>query len=279
MRMGFASFSFPRDTPIETVVNSVRKQGFQGLELNMWRGFQADIARLSHSDIGRIKRLCDEAGLEIPAIGCHEGYTSPNPAVRAEALQRTRRCIDAAAGVDVGIVITMSGSLQRGQSFEQAWSLMVPAVAEVVDYASEHGITIAFEPHVGLIVDSVDTMLRLLKEVPSRHLKMNFDGSQFAVRGWDVPALVRRTAEHIVYTHLKDTRGIVPNFEFLIPGEGDFDIKAFLVALRQVGYEGYVTTEISGMRSSKPGYDPQQALRLSYETVSRAFKEAMIELR
>jgi len=278
MKLGFASFSFPRDTPIETVIESVAKRGFQGLELSAWRGYQADVARLSPPDWGRIKTLCDQVGLEIPAIGCHEGYTSPDPAGRAEALERTRGCIDAASRIDVGIVITMSGGLLMGQAFGDAWSLMVPAVAEVVDYASNHGIIVAFEPHIGNIVDSVETLQGLLREVPSRYLKMNFDASHFAVRGWDVPTLVAKAAEHIVYTHLKDTRGTVPNYEFLTPGEGDFHIEAFLLALKQAGYEGYVTTEISGMRSRKPGYDPQQALQLSYETVSKAFKEAGLRL-
>ena len=92
------------------------------------------------------------------------------------------------------------------------------------------------------------------------------------VRGQWVAAL----APHTVHTHVKDERGVVPNFEFLIPGEGEFDYVAYLHAMREHGCDDYITAEISIMVQRRPGYDPLAAAEQTYVTLARAFEQAGI---
>jgi sugar phosphate isomerase/epimerase len=66
----------------------------------------------------------------------------------------------------------------------------------------------------------------------------------------------------------------VPDYEFLIPGEGDFDYVRYLREMEKAGYRGYITVEVSVMVQRRPGYDARAAATLSYETLSRAFRES-----
>jgi inosose dehydratase len=119
-------------------------------------------------------------------------------------------------------------------------------------------------------------MLQLLELVDSPFLKVNFDISHFDIVGLTIEDTVAALAPHTAHTHVKDQRGHVPNYEFLIPGEGDFDYVSYLKAMQAHGYKGFITVEVSVMVQRRPDYDPFAAATLSYETLSRAFIEAGI---
>ena len=79
-----------------------------------------------------------------------------------------------------------------------------------------------------------------------------------------------------VHTHVKDQRGISPDFEFLIPGEGEFDYVDYLKAMQEHGYDGFITTEVSFMVQARKDYDPLAAADLTYQTLSKAFEDTGI---
>ena len=124
------------------------------------------------------------------------------------------------------------------------------------------------------MIDTPEKILQLLELVDSPFLKVNFDISHFDIIGLTIEDTVAALASHTAHTHVKDQRGRVPNYEFLIPGEGDFDYVSYLKAMQAHGYKGFITVEISVMVQRRPDYDPFAAATLSYETLSRAFIEA-----
>ena len=46
--------------------------------------------------------------------------------------------------------------------------------------------------------------------------------------------------------------------------------------MQQVGYQGFITGEVSVMVQRRPGYDPLAATTMTYQTLSRAFDVAGI---
>jgi inosose dehydratase len=150
----------------------------------------------------------------------------------------------------------------------------VERTSELVEYAQSRGVTIAMEPHVGAIIDTPDKMIELLKLVGSPNLKVNFDISHFDIVGMTIEETVAALAPHAVHAHIKDQRGRYPNFEFLIPGEGNFDYVTYLQAMQTHGYDGFITAEVSMMVQCRKNYNPLMAAVLSYEALSRAFIEA-----
>ena len=133
------------------------------------------------------------------------------------------------------------------------------------------------EPHIGGLIDTPDKVLELLDLVGSPYLKVNFDISHFDIIGIPTEESVAALAPHSAHTHVKDQRGLAPDFEFLIPGEGPFDYVNYLKLMQQHGYDGFITAEVSFMVQAREDYDPLAAATLSYETLSRAFTNAGID--
>jgi len=167
----------------------------------------------------------------------------------------------------------------KPEEWDTIRDLLVERTRELVEYAQARSVTIAMEPHVSAVIDTPEKVLQLLELVDSPYLKVNFDISHFDIVGLTIQDTVAALAPHTAHTHVKDQRGRVPNYEFLIPGEGDFDYLNYLKAMQAHGYDGFITVEVSVMVQRRPGYDPFAAATLSYETLSRAFIEAGIPRR
>ncbi|HET6319883.1 MAG TPA: hypothetical protein VFG86_25775, partial [Chloroflexota bacterium] len=107
------------------------------------------------------------------------------------------------------------------------------------------------------------------------------DNSHFEVMGRDLSDYVPLLAPLSVHTHVKDQRGVAPNYEFLVPGEGDFDYARYLTAMQAAGYAGFVTVEISKQVQNRPDYDPAEVAGRSFETLTAAAQTAgvVLELR
>ena len=105
----------------------------------------------------------------------------------------------------------------------------------------------------------------------------NLDISHFAVQGVPTADAVEALAPVAIASEVKDQRGVVPDFKFLIPGEGDFDYVDFIGRMARAGYDGSISVEISVLRQRLPGYDPYEAARKSYEVLSSAFEVAGVK--
>jgi len=272
MKIGYFTMSFG-DKPIEIVTQVLSKLGFDGIELCTWGGSPTNVDLLDEERRRKVKCLAEDAGLIINAIGGHVAYIETDEKKRMANVKRTKKNIDLAVDLGATVVDTFSGAAPEGTSEGKAWESLVESISDCADYAAQRGIFIGFEPHIGTFINTPEKVLRLLSLVKATSLKVNFDASQFAVLGLHIPAAVRLLSKYIIHTHLKDTKGTYPDFQFLIPGEGDFNIKEFVVALKENGYEGFVTSEISKMRQAWPNYDPLFAATLTYKTVSNVFKE------
>jgi len=272
MKMGYATMSFG-EQPIDIAIRAVSRLGFDGIELCTWKGLPTDLDLLDKKRQREIKHLAEEARLIINAVGGHVGYIETDEKKRIASINRTKRNIDLAVELGATVVDTFSGASREDIPEERAWELLVDSISDCADYGAERGVFIGFEPHVGMLVDTPEKMLRLLSSVKSSSLKVNLDVSHFAILGLHIPDVVRLLSRHIIHTHLKDARGLYPDFQFLIPGEGDLNIREFVMALKENGYQGFVTSEISVMRQGWRDYDPFYAAELTHRTVSYVFKE------
>ena len=154
---------------------------------------------------------------------------------------------------------------------------MAERVAELADHAAAGGVTIALEPHAGEAVDTPTRALELLELVGRPNAKLNFDISHYEVGGVRMEESIPALVGHAVHAHVKDQRGEVPDYEFLVPGEGDFDYVRYLRSMEQHGYAGFVTVEISVMVQRRPGYDPLQVAGDAYATLARAFQASGLQ--
>jgi sugar phosphate isomerase/epimerase len=262
--------------PVDTFIPLLAQLGYDGIELTVIPGYTTELSLLDSAERRRIAGMLKDHQLELPAIAGHTTLIERDPDTAARHWARLAGAVDLALdwaldGAPPALDTTVGGTPEQ---WDELKPLMIERVGELVRYGEQRGVVIAIEPHVGSMLDTPARVLELLQAIESPFLKLNFDISHFNVMGIPIAESVAAMAPHAVHTHVKDERGVVPDFEFLIPGEGEFDYVAYLREMRAHGYDDYITAEISIMVQRRPGYDPLAAAEQTYRTLARAFEQA-----
>ncbi len=277
MKLGYSSWGMP-NVPVDTIIASLAEMGYDGVELTVIPGYSIELDSLDDGYRHYIARLLQLHDMELPALAGHRSLVEQDPDAAAENMRRLKGTVDLAVewagGGEPPCIDTTAGG--RPEDEETLGPLLQDRLGELVDYARARGVVIAIEPHVGSMLDTPPKVLRLLEAINDPYLKVNFDISHFNVMGMDIETPVAALAPVTVHTHVKDERGTVPDFEFLIPGEGEFDYVAYLKAMQKHGYTGFISAEISVMVQKRPHYDPIAAAQQTYDVLNNAFQTAGI---
>lgn len=280
MKLGYSTWGMP-SVPVETAIRHIAQLGFDGIELTVIPRYTTELSALDSDERKRIANLLGKHHLALPAIAAHSSLLETDFEAHTRNLRRLKGAIDLAVDLRQEDMIPAINTTPGGkpEQWEDRKLLLVERTADLVEYAQSRGVTIAMEPHVGAIIDTPDKMIELLELVDSPNLKVNFDISHFDIVGMTIEETVSVLAPHSVHAHVKDQCGRYPDFEFLIPGEGNFDFVAYLHAMQTHGYDGFITAEVSMMVQDRKDYDPFLASDFSYGVLSRAFAEAGIDRR
>jgi len=201
---------------------------------------------------------------------------SPDPAARARRIEFYRHAIRCAAELESSCVSLWSGvprpeALRRARMEREAASsrpsktpgvppdagvppeaipdaetmrLLAAGLEEVLEYASESGVIIGFEPEPGMVVDSMARFAELLALIDSPNLKLTLDIGHLQCQGEvPIPDQIRRWSSRLVNVHLEDTRR--GRHEHRMFGEGEIDFPPVLQTLAEVGYQGAIHVELS----------------------------------
>lgn len=182
---------------------------------------------------------------------------TPDPEARKLRLDFLYRSLEVGAATGAEAVSFWSGVPWTGknrenrenresrESRESSWGRLVEGAGLVAARASELGVTAAFEPEPGMLVETLDDYARLTAEVGG--LSLALDTGHCLVTGEREPGdAVREFSSRLGTVSIEDmARGIHEHRPF---GEGDMDLPAVLGALGEigeVGFEGLVCVELS----------------------------------
>ncbi|MBI3972884.1 MAG: sugar phosphate isomerase/epimerase [Chloroflexi bacterium] len=279
MRLGYSAWAMPQ-LPVAEQIALVRAAGYVGIELVSGPTSSLDAQHTDAGERRRIRARLADAELALPSIAGHGNLLEPDPEKRAAQLARVQAAVDLAADLagpsGPPCVVTMAYG--RPDRYEQLREAVAGNFAGLARYAGRRGVVVALEPHVGQAFDLPEKVLWLLERVGSPHFRLNLDNSHFEVMGCDLADYVPLLAPFSVHTHVKDQRGRAPSYEFLVPGEGDFDYARYLATMDRAGYRGFITVEISKQVQTRPDYDPAETAARSFETLTAAAARAGVAL-
>ncbi|MGH7919170.1 MAG: sugar phosphate isomerase/epimerase family protein [Candidatus Dormibacteraceae bacterium] len=278
MYLSYSTWGMQR-TPIDLAVRHCAGLGFDGLELTVIPGWPTDTALLDRSERARIRRLYDEHDLILCGLSGNTSLLPDDSDELARSLSRFRTYLDLASelqrpGERLAVSCTSGG---RSGDWDATRDQLVERYGALAQYAASRGVVVSAEPHVASALHTPAQARWLVDQVGSPALRIHFDISHFEVQGMDLEEVVAELGPLSAHTHVKDERGVVPDYEFLIPGEGDMDYVHYLRAMDRAGYRGHITVEISLMVQRRPNYDPMAAAAQSYRVLSEAFSEAGIK--
>ena len=279
MKLGFSAWAM-REAPVDRQIAIVREAGYAGICLVSGPTFPLNATTVDAAERRRIRGLLDESGLELSAIAGHANLLEPDEVQRAANVDRVKATLDLAtdlAGPEGPPPVICMG-YGKPERFEVEKHALALAFSELARYAEPRGGILALEPHVGQAFDAPEKIVWLMDQVGSPQFRLNLDNSHFEVMGRDLDEYLPMLLPYSVHTDLKDQRGRYPDHEFLVPGEGDFDYARYLRAMDAAGYTGSITVEISVMVQRRPGYDPVEVARRSFETLVAAERASGVAL-
>ncbi len=295
MKLGYSTWGMP-NIPIDVALPRIAEMGYDGIEITVLPHYTTALEKMDAAERQRVKRMLKEHRLALPAIAAHSSFVATDAEQHKANLTRLQNAVDLAvewADDTPPAVNTTTGG--RPDEWEQLKGVLIERLAEFVGFAAARGVTVALEPHVGGAVDRPEKVLWLIEQVASPFLKVNTDYSHFQAQGLTVEESVPPLMPYTVHTHVKGVRRSAihcassdaptrnelrydkPEFEFLVPGEDDFDYAHYLRVTADAGYDGFQTVEVSVMVQRRPDYDPFASAELAYRTLARAFEEAGIE--
>mgnify|MGYP001138951357 CR=1 FL=1 len=149
---------------------------------------------------------------------------------------------------ELGIPVAAIGSGGKARDSETTKQTF-RYIQKLGEQAESWEITLAVKPHVGASVYNTETALRLLDEIDSPAVGINFDPSHLYRAGDDLSEAALKIGKRIVHSHFRDCphREQHPGLpEQQIPGRGKIDIPATLRSLKDAGYDKVLDLEVIG---------------------------------
>ena len=130
----------------------------------------------------------------------------------------------------------------RGFSWERQWDALTDSMRRCKRAANARGLKLLVEPRVGEIVSNTDAMLRLIEAVGARGFGVVLDtGHQYGQKEI-LPLSIMKLGKAIKYVHASDNDSLTNEHRAL--GDGSIDWDGVMLALKRVGFGGWVGVDV-----------------------------------
>jgi sugar phosphate isomerase/epimerase len=153
-------------------------------------------------------------------------------------------------------------NLENGVTFEQGWEFATECFRDAVKRAEEREVTICFEPLAPSetnFINTAEEAIKFVKQLNSPCFKIILDVKAMSSESKPIPQIIRDSWPHFAYFHANDKN-------LKGPGFGEVDFHPIGKALREVGYDGYVSVEVFKFEEG-----PQVIAEKSLTTLRAAF--------
>ena len=219
---------------------------------------------------GDLRRLLDDHALKLAAAGTGAGWvkhrltlTSPEPSVRRRARDFIRSVIDAAGEFGAPAIIgSMQGRWGDSVTRDAALGDLEDALNHLEDAAAAHGVPLLYEPlnrYETNLLTTVAQAAGFVRALQLSNTKVLADLFHMNIEERDVAEAIRAEGKFIGHVHFADSNRWPA-------GGGHTDFTPVVAALKEVGYQGYVSAE------ALPLPNPEEAARQTIDAFRRLFR-------
>jgi L-ribulose-5-phosphate 3-epimerase len=267
VKKGANGWCFPSDWSLEQSFDLARKAGFDGVEINLEEKGEFSLES-SKDDIVIVRNLATKYEMELPSISTSLFWkyplTSLDNRIRNKGKDIAKRMIESASYLDIDTILVVPGVVNEETSYDTAYDRSQEALNELGDFAAKQKVTIGVENVWNKFLLSPLEMKQFIDEIDHPAVGVYFDVGNVLVSGFP-EQWIRILGSHIKKVHVKDFKtevGNITGFTSLL--QGDVRWKEVQKALGEIGYDGYLTSEIPAHRSypEQSLYEISQALDL-----------------
>jgi hexulose-6-phosphate isomerase len=235
MKKGICLGSLPGDG-LEAKLKLAKEAGFDGVEIG---------TLTNDEDRRRYREIADAVGIEIHSIMNSKHWakplSDPDPKVREESAQGVIDSIKTASVVGADTVLLVPAVVTENVTYEEAYERSQIEIRRLAKVAAAARIYIAVENVWNKFLLSPIEFARYVDEFESEYVVAYFDVGNIVLYGYP-QHWIRTLGKRIKKIHVKGFHGQRREFTWLL--EGTINWRAVMEALREVGYDGYLTAEL-----------------------------------
>lgn len=249
-------WSFPGSCQLEQCLDTATQAGFAAVEPNFSEHGPLSMESPDGEWIAA-RKLAADKGVMFSSLSSGVYWaaspTANDAATRARALELVRRHLEAAALLGVDTVLVVPGAVKGADSgdtvaYDAAYDRALDFVSRAEPHARACGVAIGIENVWNKFLLSPLEMRAFVDAAASPYVRAYFDVGNVLLFGYP-EQWIQVLGSRIARVHIKDFRTAVGTLDgFCDLLAGDVNWVAVMEALRNVGYDGYITAEMGGYR-------------------------------
>jgi sugar phosphate isomerase/epimerase len=233
---------------IEAVIKYAAGIGYDGVELAPFT-LARTVTEITPAQRKQIRECAARVGIEICGLhwllakteGLHLSH--PDSVVRERTAKYLCDLTDCCADLG-GKVLVLGSPRQRnilpGVTPERAWELATATVANAVKQAEGRGVVLCLEPLSPAetnFINSADEAIRFARQFNSPAMQIILDVKAMCAEAGPIGKIIRQSWPRFAHFHANDSN-------LKGPGFGKVDYHPIAAALKEVGYNDYVSVEV-----------------------------------
>ncbi len=238
----------------EQVRTAARVDGLRGIGLDYPYQF-------NDGDISRVAGLLTESGFELCTleIGLYPDrkwklgtFTAPDPGIRREAIEMSKRGLDVAAELGAHDVLLWPGQDGFDYPFQvdyaECWKLLIDGMGELASHRPDVRVSIEYkpkEPRANIFIRNAGTLLYLISEVGLPNVGATIDYGHSLVAG-ESPAeaaVLLARAGKLFQVHVNDNYRDWDH-DLLVGTVSFWETLEFFYWLAKSGYDGWYVMDV-----------------------------------
>ncbi|MGB7158266.1 MAG: sugar phosphate isomerase/epimerase family protein [Tepidisphaeraceae bacterium] len=260
LRIGVSTYSFWhfKGEPIDIAhcIDRAAEMGFDGVEI-----LHQQMGGEDNNYLQDLKRRAFTQGLDLMGFSTHQGFVSPDKAVRQKNIDHTLRCIELAWRLGIPTLRVNTGRWNTIKSFDElmankgiepklegytddeGFKWVIDSLEQCIPRAQECGVIMGLENHWGL-GRTAEGVMRVVDAIDSPWLRVTLDTGNFLENPYEQ---MKTLAPHAVLVQAKTYFGGGEWYTL------DIDYARVNQILRDAKFRGYVSLEFEGKEDAATG--------------------------
>ena len=241
------------------VIGAAAAHGIGGIDIR-GLGHEIDVTREPSFEDGLSDtlELLRRHSLELPCWNTSIALVTPAADIWQTMLEDCQRHAALAQRCGSRFVRVFGGALPRGISREEAIVLARRHLRQLGKICTSHGCRVLLETH-----DEWSTsreVLQVVGEFSPEEVGVLWDVEQTCRHGESPEETARALRSFLRHVHIKDSVPVAGKNVPRLLGEGDLPLKAMIVALRRIEYDGWVCLETEKRWNPQEAPEPEESL-------------------
>lgn len=247
-----------RHLALPEVVRLAAQLGYEHIELSPRPDFfPFFVAPRANADVIReFKRALRDTGVQIASLLPLYRWSSPDEGERRAAVRYWKRAIQVA--VDMGCRTMNSEFSGKPEAAAASEASFWASLEELLPIFEREGIALHLEPHPGDFVEDGNAAADLVRAIDSPNVRYLYCAPHTFHMGGDIAGMIRHASSVLAHVHVADSLdhrassglryivnppgSTVRVHQHLEIGQGDVDFDVLFRALREIRFDGIVTS-------------------------------------